>query len=589
MGNTMQRRQFLRRLSATSKNPINPTVEKEPSSFNPPPSIFKASGVQSGISPYTGSWTQTEMLHLLRRLTFGAPKSSVDQIKSMSMSAAVDFLIDNPVQPATTPVNNYTQGVDSGGVAFGASWVDAGLPNPVDPPAPAPAVLQPLISNRTNNSFKPWWMGQMINQQTHILEKITLFWANHFGTDTVNHNRPKSVYKHHKTLRSLALGNFREMIKKITIDSHMLHFLNGELSSKGSPNENYSRELQELFTVGKGLGSQYSEDDVKAAARVLTGWQIPVNTADSTYPPVFTASRHDITDKKFSGFYNNKIIKGQTGANGALETDELIDMILQTNECAKYIVRRLYVWFVYYDITPDIENNVIAPLADIFRNSNYDITTVLKALFKSEHFFDPQLRGGIIKSPVDLYVGLAREFKMTLAAAPVNTQYAHWKNFVDRCANVSEGQSIGDPINVAGWAAYYDEPRKFYQSWMTGASVQLKAKNIKAFSSKTGIPVSGVKLQIDPIAFNKQMPNPGNPDDVVKDFIFYLLPFDLTKEQKATMKSILLNNQATDGYWTSAWNAYAANPTDAMAMGLVQTRLYDLLTYLTALPEFYLY
>jgi uncharacterized protein (DUF1800 family) len=589
MGNTMQRRQFLRSLSATRKQPISSTVEKQTSFINPASSLFKASGVQSGISPYAGAWTETEMLHLLRRLTFGAPKSSVEQIKTMSVGAAVDFLIDNPVQPATTPVNNYTQGVDSGGVAFGASWTDAGLPNPVDPPAPAAAVLQPLISNRTNNSFKPWWMGQMINQQTHILEKITLFWANHFGTDTINHNRPKSIYQHHKMLRASALGNFRDLIKKVTVDAHMLHFLNGELSSKAAPNENYGRELQELFTVGKGPGSLYSEGDVKAAARVLTGWQIPVNTATATYPPVFTASRHDTADKVFSDFYNNKVIKGQTGANGALETDELLDMILQTTECARYIVRRLYVWFVYYDITPDIETNVIIPLADIFRNSGYDIPTVLKALFKSEHFFDPQLRGGIIKSPIDLYVGLVREFKITLAAAPLDIQYAHLKNFCDRCANASEAQNIGDPPNVAGWPAYYNQPSKFYETWMSGASIQLKAKNIKAFSSKAGITVSGVKLQIDPIAFNKQFSNPGNPNAVVADFIFYLLPFDLTAEQKATMKSILLNNQATDSYWTSAWNDYMANPTNPTAMGLVQTRLYDLLTYLTALPEFYLY
>ena len=124
---------------------------------------------------------------------------------------------------------------------------------------------------------------------------------------------------------------------------------------------------------------------------------------------------------------------------------------------------------------------------------------------------------------------------------------------------------------------------------MSAASVQVKAKNLKAFSSKNGIAVSGVKLQIDPVTFNKQFSNPGNPNSVIADFIFYLLPFDLTTEQKATMKTILLNNQANESYWTSAWNDYMANPTNLTAMGLVQTRLYDLLTYLTSLPEYYLY
>lgn len=586
MGNIMQRRQFLR-LSAKSNQPLSPTEEKKiPESataagFSP----LQGNRVQSGISQYGGAWTESEMLHLLRRVTFGAPKSTVNEIKGMTMSAAVDYLIDNPVQPATTPVNNYTPGTDTGGVAFGASWMDAALPDPVDPPAPAASIRGPLNSNRTYNSFKPWWMGQMISQRTHILEKITLFWANHFSTDTNNNNRPKAIFLHYKLLRTYGLGNFRDMLKQITIDPHMLYFLNGVSNAKTAPNENYGRELQELFSIGKGPDSHYTETDVQLAAKVLTGWQVRQSTTDGTYSSYFTASRHDTTTKTFSDFYKKKAI----AANGDKEYEDLVNMLLENDECAKYIVRRLYIWFVYSKITPDIETNVIAPLATIFRTSNYNIPTLLKALFKSEHFFDPLNRGGIIKSPVDLYVGLAREFKITLAASPVDIQYAHWKNFSDRCANTSEAQNIGDPPNVAGWPAYYNEPSKFYESWMSGASIQVKAKNLKAFSSKSGITVSGVKLQIDPITFNKQFSNPGNPNAVIADYIFYLLPFDLTTEQKATMKSILLNNQANESYWTSAWNDYMANPTNTTAMGLVQTRLYDLLTYLTGLAEFYLY
>jgi len=587
MGNTMQRRQFLHRLSAKSSKPIPPTEEESferlssAASFSP----LQTAGVQSGISQYNGAWTESEMLHLLRRVTFGAPKSSVDQIKGMTMSAAVDYLIDNPVQPATTPVNNYTPGTDTGGVAFGSSWIDAALPDPVDPPAPAASIRGPLNSNRTYNSFKPWWMGQMINQRTHILEKITLFWANHFSTDTNNNNRPKAIFQHYKMLRTYGLGNFRDLLKQVTIDPHMLYFLNGVSNTKTAPNENYGRELQELFSIGKGPDSHYTENDVQLAAKVLTGWQVRQSTTDGTWSSYFTASRHDTTTKVFSDFYKKQSI----APNGDKEYEDLVNMLLLNDECAKYIVRRLYIWFVYSKITPDIETNVITPLAAIFRNSNYNIPVLLKALFKSEHFFDPLNRGGIIKSPVDLYVGLVREFKITLAASPVDIQYAHWKNFSDRCANTSEGQNIGDPPNVAGWPAYYNEPSKFYESWMSGASIQVKAKNLKAFSSKSGITVSGVKLQIDPIAFNKQFSNPGNPNAVIADYIFYLLPFDLTAEQKATMKSILLNNQANESYWTSAWNDYMANPTNTTAMGLVQTRLYDLLTYLTGLAEFYLY
>src|SRR5262249_38605813 len=127
----------------------------------------------SGIDAYFGPWTEKEMIHLLRRITFGAPKSSVDQIKTMSVDAAVDFLIDNPVLPTTTPVNNYTTGTDTGGVPFGTSWTDAGLPDPSDA-----NTRTTLNNNRVSASFKPWWTGQMINQRTHILEKMVLFWSN---------------------------------------------------------------------------------------------------------------------------------------------------------------------------------------------------------------------------------------------------------------------------------------------------------------------------------------------------------------------------------------------------------------------------
>ena len=585
MGNTIQRRQFLHRLSSKISNPLiqPPTAEKSFQLPASPPAVLKVSGAQSGISPYTGAWTEKEMIHLLRRVLFGAAKKDVDKIKGLSLSAAVDLLIDNPVLPATTPVNNYTTGTDTGGVAFGSSWVDAGLPDPVD--SNGTTLKASLNSNRINNSFKPWWMGQMINQSTHIHEKITLFWANHFGTNTAL-NWAKTVFQHNKTLRTYGLTNLRDLLKQVTIDPLMLYFLSGYTSTKTAPNENYGRELQELFTVGKGPDSHYTEDDVKAAARALTGWRITQNAADATYTVSFNASLHDTANKQFSAFYNSKIITGQAGANGANEVDALIDMILQTNECAKYVVRRLYIWFVYSVITPDAEANVITPLADLFRSSGYSIPVVLKALFKSQHFFDPLNYGGIIKSPVDMYVSMVREFNLTLAASPVDIMYTHWKNFSDKCN--AEAQNIGDPPNVAGWPAYYQADTKFYETWMSNATIQVKAKNLNAFTN-TGVTTGGVKLKVDSVAFNKQFANPGDPNAVITNFILYLLPMDLLQSQKDYMKSILLNNQVTDSYWTSAWFDYTANPTNTTALGIVQKRLDTLLNYITSLAEYFLY
>lgn len=583
MGNTMQRRQFLSRLATKSSKSIIPTAEKSFTSPAAPTNLLRATGAQSGISAYAGAWTEKEVIHLLRRVMFGAAKKDVDKIKVMTVSAAVDFLIDNPVQPSGTPVNNYTPGTDTGGVAFGSSWMDAGLPDPVD--SNGTTLKSTLNSNRINNSFKPWWMGQMINQPTHILEKITLFWTNHFGTNN-GFNVAKASYQHQKILRTYGLTNFKDLLKQVTIDPHMLYFLSGYTSTKSAPNENYGRELQELFTVGKGPDSHYTEDDVKAAARALTGWKVAQSTTDGTYSSSFNASIHDTANKQFSAFYNNTIVTGQTGSNGANEVDALLNMILQTNECAKYIVRRLYIWFVYSNITPDIETNVITPLADLFRSSGYSIPVVLKALFKSEHFFDPLNFGGIIKSPVDMYVTMVREFNLTLAASPVDIMYSHWKNFTDKCN--TEAQNIGDPPNVSGWPAYYQLDTRFYETWMSNATIQVKAKNLNAFTN-TGVTVGGVKLKVDSVAFNKQFLNAGDPNAVIANFILYLLPMDLTQTQKDYMKSILLNNQVTDTYWTSAWNDYLANPTNTTSLGIVQKRLDTLVNYLTSLAEYFLY
>ena len=585
MGKTMQRRQFFNSLAKKSNQPLHTdiinsqTVEKNFTATNPS-STLRTTGTESGVSMYTGIWTEKEMLHLLRRVTFGATKASVDQIKGMTMSAAVDFLIDNPVQPGTTPVNVYTAVADTGGVAFGSSWIDANLPDPTDG-----TVRNTLNNSRVGASFKPWWMGQMINQKTHILEKITLFWANHFGTNT-GITYAKAIHQHYKILRTYGLTNFKDLMKQVTIDPHMLYFLSGYTNVKTAPNENYGREMQELFMVGKGPDSHYTEADVQLAAKVLTGWRVTQNTATGVYTSGFNSTYHDSSDKKFDGFYNTTTIKGITDSTGGNETDSLLDMILQTDECAKYIVRRLYIWFVYYNITADVEANVITPLAVIFRTSNYNIPTLLKALFKSEHFFDTNNFGSIIKSPVDMYVSMVREFNLTLAASPVDMQYAHWKSFSDKCN--TEAQNIGDPPNVAGWPAYYVVETNFYETWMSNATIQVKAKNLNAFTNG-GVTVSGVKLKVDSVAFTKQFSNAGDPNALIADFILYLLPADLSQPQKDYMKAIMLNNQVNDAYWTSAWNAYLAAPTDTGALGLVQKRLDTVLNYVTSLAEYFLY
>ena len=154
------------------------------------------------------------------------------------------------------------------------------------------------VQSQRRASFKKWWMGLMINQDRSVLEKMTLFWHNHFATETNDVSNAQYVYRHHQLLRSNALGNFKTLTRAVTVDSAMLVYLNGQLNTRTAPDENYGRELQELFCCGKGPDSLYTEADVKAAARVLTGWR----NNNTTMTAYFDSTRHDTNPKAFSSF-----------------------------------------------------------------------------------------------------------------------------------------------------------------------------------------------------------------------------------------------------------------------------------------------
>ena len=542
---------------------------------------FAGHRTTTGLAPYTGALTDDVILHLLRRTTFGASKKSVEVLKTMTSAAdAVSYLIYNQQFPSDTPVNNYQpEYPDTQGCPYGDSWV-------YYPGAENNDSL--LAFYRTEYSFKAWWMGVMINQPTHILEKMTLFWSNHFGARTNEFNDPKAVYQHYNTIRTNALGNFRVLIKAITIDPHMLKFLNGYLNGKRAPDENYARELQELYTVGKGPGSQYTEEDVKQMAKILTGWRRQA-TGNGNFYTYFDDTDHDTSNKQFSSFYNNTLIYGKTGQDGQYETDDLLKMILDTDEAAKYICRCIYRWFVYYVIDDAEEQNVIAPLAKIFRDNNYDILPVLYALFTSEHFFDPLNRGCIIKSPIDLFIGLNREFVIPIPDVPLDMHYKHWIHFKVSCDET--GQKLADPVDVSGWPAYRQQP-VFYEAWINSTTIQKRAESLNYYST-TGKQLENYSLtrvKIDSIATIKRFDNPGDPNAVVNDFIKFMLPLPVSGTQFSLMKTILLTTStAPDAYWTSAWNAYIAFPGDPANESTVRNRLDELVGYITRLEEYQLY
>ncbi|OWY17653.1 DUF1800 domain-containing protein [Sphingobacteriales bacterium UPWRP_1] len=535
----------------------------------PPPAAPRQ--LQSGLAPYTGNWGFAEAAHLLNRTTFGATLQNINTLLAMNLSNAVDMLLNPAVTPPPPPVNNYNGDViNDPDVPLGETWVNA------------PFTEVPEIIYGRFISLKTWWYYNMRYQQTHIIEKLLLFWHNHFATQAGEIFEPRITYRHLQTLRQHALGNFKDMTRAVTLDTQMLLYLNGAFNVATAPDENYARELQELFCIGKGPGSQYTEEDVQAAARVLTGWTI--NPFDLS--TVFWAPNHDTGNKQFSAFYGNTIIAGQAGANGANELDQLLNMLFDTQECALFICRELYRFFVYHQIDEDTEINVIAPLADVFRDNNYDIAPVLNTLLKSEHFFDVLNRAAVIKSPVDYLIGQVRVFNTPFP--PQNLYNESWAFGQALEGILSQFKQVpGDPPDVAGWPAYYQVPQ-FDKLWITTDSYPRRLQ-VADYLLYVGYYYTDTDIiKIDPIAFTAALNNPADINDLIYDATNLLLAYPVGQEVKDQLKAILLSGQTADYYWTLAWNYLLDNPTDETAYVLVYTRLAGMYRYLLQLEEYQL-
>ncbi len=528
----------------------------------------------SGINNYTGKWGTNEIVHLLKRSMFGAKKADVDYFAGKTMSQAVDELLNPTSADPAPPVKEYATSttlgvVADGNILQGTTWI-----NDINSDG--------AVQSQRRGSYKKWWTGVMINQDRSIKEKLIFFLIDHFGNEASDVGNANFIYSQHQLIRQNCLGNYKDLVKAITTNTAMLRYLNGYLNTAAAPDENYARELQELFTLGKGPDSNYTEQDVKEAAKVLTGWQIN----GTTYQSTFNSNRHSSVNKQFSSFFNNTVITGRTGATaGNLELTDLINMIFSQSEVAKYIVRKLYRWFVYYEIDTITESNVIVPLADIFRNSNYDLKTVLSALLKSEHFFDKANQGCMIKTPVDIVIGSMREFNVAMPTpTDWDTNYGHWNTL--HALMITQGVNLHDPPNVAGMPAYYQVP-SYYEIWITTDSLP-RRNQFTDILTNTGYARNSFRMQFNFVEFAKTLNNPGNPNDLLDDALNYIYRLDLSPQIKQQIKTqMLLSNQLYDYYWTNAWSAYIANPTTAN-FNIINTRLKDMFRYLMNLSEYQL-
>jgi uncharacterized protein (DUF1800 family) len=518
---------------------------------------------------YTGTFDDEALKHLLKRTLLGVKIEDFKKFSGKTLDQVIALIFKESVAPLP-PVNHYESVTkDTTGVALGETWVNS-------------TYGDGTINSRRQQSLKAWWTLQMHFQEATIHEKMNLFWHNHFATEINSYNDVRIAYKYLQTIRKFALGNFKDFTKAMTLEPAMLLYLNGTQNTKTAPDENYAREMQELFTLGKGPNSKYTEDDVKNAAKILTGYRVnkePINS-------YFQADRHDSTDKTFSSFYGNKVIKGHTGDFATNELDELLNMIFEKEEVSFYIIRRLYTFFFYYDITPEIETKFITPLAKIFKDNKYEILPVLKVMFSSKHFFDAELRGCIIKSPVEHLIGTT---KFLEPSWPVYQTfiYEYYLLANDLASVADRGQQVlGDPPSVAGWPAYYQAP-VFHEIWINASTFPERTKFTDTYISK-GYKRNTQSLLFDPIGFAKKLKTPADPIKLIDEMVFWLFQVPISTNLKTKLKTdILLAGQASDYYWTELWNDSQTKPTNNN-VNMVTTKLKTLLSYFLALPEYQL-
>ena len=571
--------------------------------------------VTSGLAPYTGIWGEAEATHLLRRTGFGVKIGDVTALVATSRQASVDALCtfpSTPVAPSAAPLNHYanvnvsatnTPLGDSRNVALGDDWSNAIL-------AYATGSNDGTIESYREQSLIAWSWGVAINDATSIREKMTNFWY-HFipisftAVRNLKQNSSCMSYLYMKLLRDNALGNFKTLIKAIAKSPAMMIYLSTHYSTATTPNENFGRELMELFTLGKVPTQNYEEGDIKSAAKIFSGWRITSFVDPAGFEVKFNYTYHNQTAKPFGINFGGVSIANQTNIAGANEFDIFFDLLFnqQGLTIAKYICRRLYRFFVYYDIDTNCETNVITPLANLLISNNWEMMPVVKTLLNSEHFFDMANRGVMIKSPLDLLIGTLRSLNIntnavqtsstsngiTTVVPQVINQYNVWNYFHGK-ANSNLEQGYGLVPNVSGWKAYYQEPG-FYQNWINTNSIQQRSTILTSLSSVNGFTTGNTLIKLDTIAFVKQFSNPTIQDPVamVNSIVKYLLCRELDPAAVwELVKDNLLGGQVTASYWTSAWDAYnVASPTTTNT-NTVKSRLSSLFNAILQLAEYQL-
>ena len=547
----------------------------------------------ASLTPIAGTLGVQYASHLLRRATLGPRLQDIQSFANMTASEAFQQLIQ-PQSVPDLPIDFLT----------GTDWVH---PNTIH-------------EDRERSELRrfncAWWIENMRVSEPNLTDRMVWFYHTHFPLIISRvEGRPQFAIDYLRLLRFYALGNYKDLAKAICVDNSMLVHLDGNLNVKGSPQENFGREFLELYTVGKGAQvgpddyTNFTETDVKALTRVLTGWGI--DDTFQTIDPVTglptgkvkgdgtESTQHDVTDKQFSAAFNNTLIQttGVVGTNTNIqavydELDAAIDMIFNSPHTAKNICRRMYQEFVYFDITPEIETDIIEPLAAILEQSNFEITPALEVLLSSEHFYDldsviteDNNIGAIIKSPIDLMIGTIRLFELSVPdkTTDLENHYELYRQLLNHLN--AEGLNFFEPYDVAGYDAYFQVP-DFHRNWISSNYLANRYKFSEFLINGLTNGMGTVLLKLDFVQFVRDnCSNPADPDVLMQELVSWMIPIELTPERFSYFKDDILLGMLLSVNWTMEWNDYISTNDDTN----VRVQLEKLALALMQSPEYQLY
>ncbi len=479
------------------------------------------------LDPYVPTidnpWDIAKVNHLYRRLGFGVSHTDAQTALSKSPSQLIDELFDAALNTPLPPEPLW------------ATWTNINYPED--------GAERTIMKYDQQDEWRKVYINQLLNN--NLRDRLSFFWSNHFVTEFITYFCPSYLIQYTNALQTHALGNFKTFVREIGINNAMLRYLDGYRNYSNRPNENYARELYELFTLGEGNG--YTEFDIVETARALSGYTLRTIPDDNCSGFNFDSSKHDT---------GSKTIFDQTGNWGY---DDVINILFdqRADTVAQFICAKLYAFFVH----PEPPQDIINAMATTFINTNFEIVPVLKQLFKSEHFFNENAIGVIIKSPFDVILNFVNDTSLPLTDDMVVEALV---NYCELC-----GQSLFNPVDVAGWER--DKQwintnllmgRWFMMEYFLYYHLEHNPENFRSFA----IDIAGA--------------DNSDPSDVTRKIVDKLVPKGLFSEEDYQIATDIFKGDVPQNYYDdSIWNLMWTS---------APTQVHMLLIHISKQPEFQL-